>query len=225
MKQLFSLLLFLNTYFLFAQNQYHILNGNQVFNQTSYEKFKDNISTKGKLTEKIALVFKKNDSTFALPNLKVELADHTTRYYFNNQVYFEQIFKKKVNFIGLEEVRNNKSINKSKPYFINCWYTNCKPCVEEIPDLNKLQEEYKDKVNFIAVTFDQETIVKRFLEKTSFNFVHLSNQHPLLNLMEIPFYPTSFILDKDGNFISFVSYNNPEGQMYAKKILDKLNPK
>ncbi|MDQ1102652.1 thioredoxin-related protein [Chryseobacterium sp. SORGH_AS 1048] len=62
-------------------------------------------------------------------------------------------------------------------------------------------------------------LVKRFLEKTPFNFINLSNQKDLLHKMEVFSYPTSFILDKDGNFISFVPVGN---EMYTKKILEKL---
>lgn len=224
MKKIFSLLFVLIVILGFSQNKYFLLNGSKVLNEKEYKNFKDSISAKGKITESIALIFKKNDSTFILPRLEIKSSDNS-QYFFDSQTYFEQTFKKNINFTYLVNIGSNKSIDKSKPYFINCWYTHCNPCIDEISDLNKLQEEYKDKVNFIAITFDDEYVLKKFLENTPFNFIHLSGQKMLLNKMEVSSYPTSFILDNDGNFISFTSYQNPMAQMYTKKILEKLELK
>ncbi|MDQ1098725.1 MULTISPECIES: TlpA family protein disulfide reductase [Chryseobacterium] len=218
MKNIFSLFFTLSIILVFSQNKYYRIAGNKIFDEKGYKNFKDSISIKGKLTESIALVFKKNDSTFVLPRLEIKSAN-TSGYFFDYQTYSEQTFKKKVDFTNLKSIRSNKNIDHSKPYFVNCWFINCSPCVAEIPDLNKLQEEYKNKINFIAITFDNENLVKRFLEKTPFNFINLSNQKDLLHKMEVFSYPTSFILDKDGNFISFVPVGN---EMYTKKILEKL---
>jgi uncharacterized protein (TIGR03435 family) len=50
------------------------------------------------------------------------------------------------------------------------WSTICGPCVAYIPHLNDLADKFKDKpVQFIAVTDDKESVVKRFLKKTSIN--------------------------------------------------------
>nr|WP_303647415.1 TlpA disulfide reductase family protein [Chryseobacterium gilvum] len=201
--------------------KYYLVTGNTVLNEAEYKNFKDSVSVKGKLTEKIALVFKKNDSTFVLPHVEVR-STNSVWHYFNDQIYFEQTFKKNINFTNLKIIRLNKRIDPAKPYFVSCWFVNCNPCTSEIPDLNNLQKEYKDKVNFIAVTFDKGDFLKQFLQKTPYHFIHLTDQKPLLEKMEISSYPTSFILDKNGNFIRFVSYHNAVSQMYTKKVLDQL---
>jgi thiol-disulfide isomerase/thioredoxin len=221
MKKTISLFFILFTILGFSQNKYYLITGDKALNEAAYKNFKDSVSVKGKVTEVIALVFKKNDSTFVLPHLEIK-STNTVRHYFDYQTYFEKTFKKNVNFTSLKSIKSNKNIDHSKPYFINCWFINCSPCVAEIPDLNKLQEEYKDKVNFVAITFDDEKLVKKFLEKRTFNFIHLSNQKALLHKMEISSYPTSLILDKEGNFISFSSYGSSIGQKYTRKILEKL---
>ncbi|MBX3289000.1 MAG: TlpA family protein disulfide reductase [Acidobacteria bacterium] len=43
-----------------------------------------------------------------------------------------------------------------KPLLINFWATWCVPCVEEFPDLVKIDKEYKGKIDFITVTLDFE---------------------------------------------------------------------
>lgn len=43
-----------------------------------------------------------------------------------------------------------------KPLLINFWATWCVPCVEEFPDLVKIDNEYRGKIDFITVTLDFE---------------------------------------------------------------------
>jgi thiol-disulfide isomerase/thioredoxin len=43
---------------------------------------------------------------------------------------------------------------RGKWVVINYWATWCSPCIQEIPDLNKLAEYYKDKVVVLGVTID-----------------------------------------------------------------------
>lgn len=58
-------------------------------------------------------------------------------------------------------------VPNGKPLMINFWATWCGPCREEFPDLVKLDEEYRGKIDFITVTLDFEeelnTGVPRFL--------------------------------------------------------------
>src|SRR5262245_11942734 len=43
---------------------------------------------------------------------------------------------------------------RGKWVVINYWATWCAPCIQEIPELNKLIEHYKDKVMVLGVTVD-----------------------------------------------------------------------
>lgn len=58
-------------------------------------------------------------------------------------------------------------VPNGKPLMINFWATWCGPCREEFPDLVKLDAEYKDKIDFITVSLDEEeeinTGVPKFL--------------------------------------------------------------
>src|SRR5208282_3494956 len=54
-----------------------------------------------------------------------------------------------------------------KVVVLEFWATTCGPCVAYIPHLNQLADEFKDKpVQFIAVTDEKESVIKRFLKKT-----------------------------------------------------------
>jgi thiol-disulfide isomerase/thioredoxin len=60
---------------------------------------------------------------------------------------------------------------KGKPTLIN-WFTNCAPCIEEIPVLNKIMNDNKDRFNFVAITFDDKEKVSKLL-KRKFDFTHM----------------------------------------------------
>jgi len=54
-----------------------------------------------------------------------------------------------------------------KPRLINFWATWCGPCREEYPDLVKLDEQYRGKIDFLTVSLDEladkDTAVPKFL--------------------------------------------------------------
>src|SRR5687768_864770 len=41
-----------------------------------------------------------------------------------------------------------------KPLLVNFWATWCAPCIEEFPDLVKIDNDYKGKIDFITITLD-----------------------------------------------------------------------
>src|SRR5215510_11297887 len=60
---------------------------------------------------------------------------------------------------------------KGKTIVINFWFTACKPCIAEMIYLNKLVEENRDSsVVFIAPAPENETQIKKFLKKYSFEY-------------------------------------------------------
>ena len=61
----------------------------------------------------------------------------------------------------------------AKPLLINFWATWCVPCREEFPDLVKIDNEYKGKIDFITISLDFEeelnTGVPQFLKEMKAN--------------------------------------------------------
>ncbi len=65
-----------------------------------------------------------------------------------------------------------------KTVVINFWFIKCKPCVDEIPKLNKLVKKYthnKDVV-FLSISFDQEKDIRSFLEKNPFKYQQVGKE-------------------------------------------------
>jgi thiol-disulfide isomerase/thioredoxin len=52
-----------------------------------------------------------------------------------------------------------------KPRLINFWATWCDPCREEFPDLVKIDDEYRGKIDFITVSLDDLAEIDRDVPK------------------------------------------------------------
>jgi thiol-disulfide isomerase/thioredoxin len=56
---------------------------------------------------------------------------------------------------------------QGKPLLVNFWATWCVPCREEYPDLVKIDQEYRGKIDFVTVSLDEvgdkDTLVSQFL--------------------------------------------------------------
>ncbi|WP_421918277.1 TlpA family protein disulfide reductase [Marinifilum sp.] len=113
---------------------------------------------------------------------------------------------------------------QDKPTVINLWFIGCWGCCAEIPALNRLQEKYSGRVNFIALTPDNEKDVRKFVRKQAFNFIHVASKNdkyeetsnrPYIKTIESYPYPETIFVDKDGT-IRFV-----EGMISKVDDIDK----
>ncbi len=71
-----------------------------------------------------------------------------------------------IDAVALKDLFKREGENQ-KPLLINFWATWCGPCVEEFPDLVKINNDYKGKIDFITITLDDveelNTGVPKFL--------------------------------------------------------------
>ena len=97
---------------------------------------------------------------------------------------------------------------------VNVFATWCTPCVREIPELEKLHQEMKDKgVNVVGVVFDtvdeggeNKDIIERaklIKEKTKATYDFVKPDSTYLNgrLIGIQGFPETFFVDKNGNIV------------------------
>lgn len=70
---------------------------------------------------------------------------------------------------------------RGKVVLVTFWSTKCPICASEIPKLNRLAANYKDKdVVFLGLTVENESNVKNYLKKKSFDFNLLPNSFGVL---------------------------------------------
>lgn len=98
---------------------------------------------------------------------------------------------------------------------VNVFTTWCSPCVNEIPDLQKLREEMKDQgVNVVGIVLDSVDssgnadaevveMAKVLAERTGAAYPFLIPDQGLLNgrLLGINAVPETFFVDKEGNIV------------------------
>ena len=113
----------------------------------------------------------------------------------------------------------------TKPVFINFWATWCGPCVSEMPDLQELYDEYKDKVDFIFINCgDGESEINEFLEnsETKYTFpIGYDFDNDLSIKFNVQAIPTTYVVDKDKKIVDVLVGSNVKAfyEEYIKKII------
>ncbi|PVV17742.1 MAG: hypothetical protein B6D78_08840 [gamma proteobacterium symbiont of Ctena orbiculata] len=90
---------------------------------------------------------------------------------------------------------------KDQVVLVNFWATWCPPCVEEIPSLNRLQENYPNQqLRIVSVDYrESPKEIEAFLEQIPVDFPVLMDRDGLTSLAWRVFsFPSSFIVDRQG---------------------------
>ena len=93
-----------------------------------------------------------------------------------------------------------------KVVVLNFWFTKCKPCVDEMPDLNRIKDRYKDRADivFIAPTFDFPELIDSFLVSHPFSWAILPEAYEAIKNYKAISYPLNIVVDFDGR-IAYIS--------------------
>jgi len=77
----------------------------------------------------------------------------------------------------LQNTPNDKSL-ENKYILLEFWATWCQTCLEEVPNLNKTQERFKDRKDlvFVSITDESPEKTKKTLERVKFNSIVVSDQ-------------------------------------------------
>lgn len=111
----------------------------------------------------------------------------------------------------------------NKVIVLNFWYLGCPPCMKEIPSLNKLSEEFKNKdVEFFSITFDKK---ERIPKNLTLNFKIITDAKYICDLYGVSSYPETFIIAKSKKVVKIFFgadlYDNSSLFIKLKNEIDK----
>lgn len=127
-------------------------------------------------------------------------------------------------------------ISKNAVTVLNFWFNGCSPCVQELPELNKLNEELKEKggqvigINTDSLDGNEDGIAeaKSILEKQGVKYTNLSldsNSEAGKYATSIMAFPTTIVLDRNGNIIGepiMGGIDNDESYKQLMKTIDQI---
>ena len=120
---------------------------------------------------------------------------------------------------------------KGKVIFLNAWATWCGPCRSELPEIEKLYNNYKDSKDVVVLTATfpgksgegDVSSIKSFMKSMGYTYpVLFDTSGKLLYTLGISAFPTTYVFDKKGNLLRYfpgaISLENME-----KSIEEALN--
>lgn len=109
---------------------------------------------------------------------------------------------------------------KGKPVFLNFWATWCPPCVGEMPHMQELYPQYKERMDFIVASVDaKKDDVVKFQEKNKYAFpIYYADNSEVSKAYSLQGIPTSIIIDGKGNIVNIHIGGMEKDAM--KKFLD-----
>lgn len=124
---------------------------------------------------------------------------------------------------------NQSIISEADLTMLNIWGTFCGPCINEMPDLGELADEYADKgVQIIGIpidVYDEAGIgeAKDIIETTGADYLHLLPSEDLMTiyLNGVDAVPTTLFIDKTGTIIDTVIGSKSKSD-WEKVIDEKL---
>jgi thiol-disulfide isomerase/thioredoxin len=131
-------------------------------------------------------------------------------------------YLKEFKFETLSEKVNKISDFKGKVVILNFWSTSCGPCIKEMPRLNKLVSQMKNKnIVFLAPALQDKNLklMKDFLKKHSFDYEVVFYNYKNVDITTIP---THIIINKDSKVIAKLVGGQKENIDKIEEILKSL---
>lgn len=138
----------------------------------------------------------------------------------DSKILSSPVFKT-IQTTDIKGARVDSSIfSKNKLTLVNIWNTGCTPCVDEIPILDKLNNEYESKgvsikglvlESGVGLNEQERKSVSEVINKSKASYQQLITSKELFEsdvLKDIDSFPTTFFVDKDGNILDKISGAN-----------------
>jgi len=109
---------------------------------------------------------------------------------------------------------------------LNFWATYCKPCVDEMPALNRLYLEYKEQgLVVLGVSIDEDAAAyRRFVRAMGIDFpTALDSQGKVMRQYGTRLVPETYLIDPQGRvvrkYVNWQDWTSPEIVNYLRSLL------
>jgi peroxiredoxin len=103
---------------------------------------------------------------------------------------------------------------KGKIIVVDFWFVNCGSCIKEMPDLNKLKEEFEtEEIAWFGITYDAKEKVESFLKRVKFDYTIVPDSKHLTDRFDIRFYPTTLIIDANKRVVYSGKFGDMKGRV------------
>jgi peroxiredoxin len=111
---------------------------------------------------------------------------------------------------------------RGKIVVLNFWFTSCAPCIQEMPELNKLVRAYDSKnVVFLGLANNKAKQVETFLQKHTFTYALLPDADEVANKYQVSSWPTSIVIDKKGD-VKIITGSSPKIREELEAAINSL---
>lgn len=207
----YSIIFIFTTFISYGQTKYYKTPSGQIIDTFEYSKLKANfydyvLKLKVERNDR-KILFKDNFKEIKrtkdsiIYSYKFEIKINEKKVLGEIKFDFDDYIDKEFPLTSLQTLDNKTvTINdlKGKPTLINFWFASCMPCIEEMPVLNKIKEQFKDRVNFIAITYETKEKVLDFLKKHNFTFTQIVEARKFTDELKMSSFPVNVFLDKNG---------------------------
>lgn len=115
----------------------------------------------------------------------------------------------------LQQINENNELDtiqlsnlEGKGVMLNFWATYCKPCEKEMPYMEELYPEYKEKgIEIVAVSLDDNNLViQQFIEKYDLTFpIPHDTKSEVMDLYKVGPIPSTFFINPEGEIVEIVA--------------------
>lgn len=144
--------------------------------------------------------------------------------YKNGDIVADFKFDKILNYTAekssLDSMKNELTVLD----FFGTW---CVPCVKALPHLNDLKVKFKNEINIVLISSEQEDKLKKFIDARSpFPFPVISDvDSKFISLFQPPSYPYTIVINKQNKIIAVTDAESLNEADLTKWLSDKNDDK
>ena len=118
--------------------------------------------------------------------------------------------------------RHQFSEFKEQAVFLNLWATWCPPCIAEMPSIQRLYNEYGDKLAFVLASQEDANTIQAFVKSKGYTFPIYNLAGGMPDVLSSRSIPASFLISPEGKVIMKKQGAAKWDGKKVKQILDEM---